>query len=497
MSSPPKTLHFAVFPLPAQGHMVPMIDIARILAHHGCTITIITTPVNANRFNSVIERAIEHKLDIRVVELELRLADVGLPEGCESLDMLSSADPWFKLLGAIDMLEEPAEQVLRGLSPAPDCIISDNFIPWTTDVARRLNIPRLVFHGPGCFSILCMHIATSTNMFDGIESDSQPFVLPGLPHRIEVTKLQAFGNSKPNTAKPRDPDTSEAKTYIERVREGEKAAYGILVNSFKELEPEYAQELAKAKDKKVWCIGPVSLFNKSDLDIAERGNKATINEHDCLKWLEGREPGSVVYVCLGTLTHTSTEQIIELGSGLEMTGVPFVWCIRNKTEELAKWFSESGFVERVGDQGLIIYGWAPQVLILSHRAIGGFLTHCGWNSTLEAICSGVPMVTWPHFADQFYNEKFIVQVLKIGVRIGVEIPVVMGGQDTIETLVKKEEVKVAIECLMNGGDEGEERRKRARELAETAKRAMNDGGSSILNMTSMIQDITEQLAVNE
>ncbi|KAJ9555334.1 hypothetical protein OSB04_009948 [Centaurea solstitialis] len=377
------------------------------------------------------------------------------------------------------MLEEPAEQVLRGLSPAPDCILSDNFIPWTMDIARRLDIPRLIFHGPDSISV---------------ESDTEPFVLPGLPDRIEVTKLQAFGHGNPSPG-----DTSEAKTtemrYLERVREAEKAAYGVLVNSFEELEPEYAKELAKVKGKNVWCIGPVSLFNKSDLDIAERGNKAAIDEHDCLKWLEGRESGSVVYVCLGSLTHYSTEQLIELGLGLEMTDLPFIWCIRNKTEEVERWFSESGFKERVGERGLIIYGWAPQVLILSHRAIGGFVTHCGWNSTLESICSGVPMVTWPHFADQFFNEKFIVQVLKIGVRIGVEIPVVMGEQGTVATMVKKEEVKVAIECLMNGGNEGEERRKRGRELAEMAKRAMNDGGSSLVNTTSMIQDITEQLAV--
>lgn len=89
----------------------------------------------------------------------------------------------------------------------------------------------------------------------------------------------------------------------------------------------------------------------------------------------------------------------------------------------------------------MIWGWAPQVLILSHPAIGGFLTHCGWNSTLEGVCAGVPMITWPLFAEQFYNEKFIVQVLRIGVRVGAEYAVKWGEEEKFGVLRKKEEVK--------------------------------------------------------
>ncbi|GKA46680.1 UDP-glycosyltransferase 73E1-like protein [Tanacetum coccineum] len=133
-------------------------------------------------------------------------------------------------------------------------------------------------------------------------------------------------------------------------------------------------------------------------------------------------------------------------------------------------------------------------MILSHRALGGFITHCGWNSTLEAVCAGLPMVTWPHLFDQFLNARFITDVLKIGVRIGVKIPADVAEQD--KALVKKEEVKAAIECLMDEGEEGEQRRKRAQELAEMAKKAMEEGGSSHLNVTSLIQDVTEQLAKN-
>jgi len=158
---------------------------------------------------------------------------------------------------------------------------------------------------------------------------------------------------------------------------------------------------------------------------------------------------------------------------------------------LNKWSKESGFEEKTKGVGLLIRGWAPQVLILSHPAIGGFITHCGWNSTLEAICASVPMLTWPLFGDQFFNEKFIVQVLRIGVRVGVESPVIWGDEEKSGVLVKKEDVVRAIEKLMDEGNEREERRKRVTELAEMAKKAV-EGGSSHFNVTQLIQDIMQQ-----
>ncbi|KAM0065642.1 putative UDP-glucuronosyl/UDP-glucosyltransferase, UDP-glycosyltransferase family [Helianthus debilis subsp. tardiflorus] len=142
----------------------------------------------------------------------------------------------------------------------------------------------------------------------------------------------------------------------------------------------------------------------------------------------------------------------------------------------------------------MVRGWAPQLLILSHQSIGGFVTHCGWNSTLEGISAGIPMVTWPQFADQFLNERFIINVLKIGVKIGMEVPVIFHELDESKEIVKRDEIKEAIECLMKNDEEGEARRKRSKEFSVIAKRAMEEGGSSQRNMTLMIQAVTEELA---
>nr|KYP42927.1 Cytokinin-O-glucosyltransferase 3 [Cajanus cajan] len=244
------------------------------------------------------------------------------------------------------------------------------------------------------------------------------------------------------------------------------SSHGIVVNSFQELEQGCAEEYEKVMNKRVWCIGPVSLCNKESLDKFERGNKPSIEEKQCLEWLNLMEPRSVIYV-------------------------PFIWVVKTIGEnfsELEKWLEDEKFEERIKGRGLLIKGWAPQILILSHSAIGGFLTHCGWNSTIESVCFGVPMITWPLFAEQFLNEKFVVEVLKIGVRIGVEVPVRFGDEAKTGVLVKKSKIVDAVEMTMEGGEEGEKRRTRATELGNFARRALEEEGSSRFNISCLIQD---------
>ena len=246
------------------------------------------------------------------------------------------------------------------------------------------------------------------------------------------------------------------------------------------------------KGKRVWCISPLSLCNKDNLDKAQRGYKASVDEKQCLKWLDTKEPGSVVYACLGSLSRLTVPQLAELGLGLELSKRPFIWVIKrgDKVEEIDKWIEEARFEERTNGRGLLIRGWAPQVLILDHPAVGAFLTHCGWNSTLEGVCAGMPMITWPILAEQFFNEKLVVQVLEIGVSVGAQGVVHLLEDDKFGVVVKSEAVVEAIETVMDGGEKGVERRNRARELGKMAKRAMEEGGSSFLNVRLLIQDVS-------
>ncbi|XP_034913908.1 UDP-glycosyltransferase 73D1 [Populus alba] len=476
-------LHFVLIPLMAQGHTIPMIDMARLISERGVTVSLVTTPHNASRFASIIERARESSLPVRLVQIPFPCEEVGLPIGYENLDTLPSRDLLKKFYIAVARLQQPLERILEHAKPRPSCIISDKCLSWTAKTAQRFNIPRIVFHGMCCFSLLSSNNIRLHKAHLTVSSDSEPFVVPGMPKSFEITKTQLPG------AFVSLPDLDDVRN---KMQEAESTAYGVVVNSFDELEHGCAQEYGKALKKKVWCIGPVSLINKQNLDMFERGNKASIGKTQCLEWLDSMEPGSVIYACLGSLCRLVPSQLIELGLGLEASNKPFIWVVKTgeRGSELEEWFVKERFEERIKGRGLLIKGWAPQVLILSHRSVGGFLTHCGWNSTVEGICSGVPMISWPQFSEQFFNEKLIVEILRIGVRIGVEVPVRWGEEEKVGVLVKKDEVRKAVITLMDaGGEEGKNRRKRAIELGKTARKAMELGGSSNLNLSFLIQDI--------
>ncbi|PQQ19777.1 UDP-glycosyltransferase 73C1-like [Prunus yedoensis var. nudiflora] len=443
-----RQLHFVLFPFMAQGHMIPMMDFARLLAQRGITITIVTTPHNAARFQTAVTRARQSGLQIQLVQLRFPSEEAGLPDGCENLDMLPAIGSADKFFFATALLQQPAEKLFEELTPKPNAIFSDVCLPWTISIAQKFHIPRISFSGFCCFCLLCIHSLQTSKVLENVMSESEYFVVPDFPDRFEVTKAQLPG-----------PLTLNMKDFYDQVEAAEKATYGIIMNTFEELEPAYIEAYKKAA--KVWCIGPASLCNKDDLDKARRGNKASIDEHHCLKWLDSWEPGSVVYACLGSLCNLITDQLIELALGLEASEKPFIWVVRgcSQSEELENWISETGFEERTKARSLLI--------------------------------RGLPLVTWPLFADQFLNEKLVVQVLKIAVSVGVEYPVKWGEEEKIGVLVKKENVKEAIEKVMDG-EERQGRIERAREFGEMAKKAVAEGGSSHLNITQLIQDIMQQ-----
>jgi UDP:flavonoid glycosyltransferase YjiC (YdhE family) len=134
---------------------------------------------------------------------------------------------------------------------------------------------------------------------------------------------------------------------------------------------------------------------------------------------------------------------------------------------------------------MIIRGWAPQVLILDHQATGGFVTHCGWNSLLEGVAAGLPMVTWPVGAEQFYNEKLVTQVLRTGVSVGASkhMKVMMGD------FISREKVDKAVREVL-AGEAAEERRRRAKKLAAMAKAAVEEGGSSFNDLNSFMEEFS-------
>ncbi|XP_070006620.1 UDP-glycosyltransferase 73C6-like [Nicotiana sylvestris] len=423
MISKDKQLHFLLIPLMSQSHIIPLTDFAKLLAQYGINVSIITTPLNAQRYKSLITQSLNFNLKIQLISLQFPCEELGLPKGCENMDSLPSTNLYKEFFLACETLKQPLEEIIQKMETKPSCIISTGGLYWTQEIADKFKIPRYVFQTISCFALLCSQ-----------ETGTRNSELPN-----ETTTKQS----------------DDVQSVVHQIK--------------------WSQNLAR-----------VSLCNKKMDEIMHRSNESSINkEHSYLTWLNSMKPKSVFYVSFGSLCHMSFLQIKEIGLGLESSNVPFIWIIRglNVSSEVEKWLSDENFEEKVKGRGIIIKGWAPQLMILSHPSIGGFLTHCGWNSTLEGITYGVPMITFPMFADQFYNEKLIVNVLQIGIRVGIE--------EKNKVLVKKEEVKKAINQLMNEGLESEERRKRAKELAIMSKEAMKERGSSYLNIMLLIQDVMQ------
>uniref|UniRef100_A0A7N0UZU3 Glycosyltransferase n=1 Tax=Kalanchoe fedtschenkoi TaxID=63787 RepID=A0A7N0UZU3_KALFE len=390
-------LHFVLVPPMAQGHLIPMVDMAKMLAARGALVTLATTPCNATRISSTVDRVNDSGLSITLLRI---------PFPCR-FDTVPCPGMIARFYRAFGMLQQPLEAYLerhelRHFRPVHVLDGSD---------CEKLGIPRLVFHGMCCFSAgLPQHPA---------------------PRRALGPRVGPRGVPSPVYACP---------------AEAEDSADGVVVNSFIELEHGCAEAYDRA----------VSLRNEAKLDKFERGNNSSIDEGTILQWLESMKPCSVLYTFLGSQSRLILAQLYELGRALEASGHPFIWVIRKSKDynflEFQRLLIKDDLEERVRELALLIKGWAPQILILSQPSIKAFLTHCGWNSALEALSFGVPLATWPLFAKQLLNEALTVDVLGVGVRVGVRTPVRWGDEERAGVAVRRDMIeKAVVERTVTGG----------------------------------------------
>ncbi|KAH7685954.1 UDP-glucuronosyl/UDP-glucosyltransferase protein [Dioscorea alata] len=469
-------LHIFFLPFLAPGHMIPMIDMARLFSARGVQTTIVTTTANASLITPTLHTANSiTTTPINLLLLPFPSGEVKLPSGQENLLQFPTPDFPDPFLTAINLLETPFKLLLH--QHHPDCIISDVFFTWSAS----LGVPRIAFHGSSFFTNVISGVVSRLKLHDFISGDQEPFLVPGLPHQITLTKSQL-------------PDMLLNENHELRVQMGEsvRRSFGFIGNSFYHLENDYVDRL-KSFGMKLWNVGPVSLCNKDELEMTARGgsglmSKNSVQVNGCAVWLAKQRRNSVLYVSFGSLTRFTKAQLTEIAAGLEISGHPFIWVVKDDNN-VDEWMPE-GFQERVLDEkkGMIIFGWAPQVLLLNQAEIGGFVTHCGWNSCLESICAGVPMITWPMFAEQSFNEKLIVDVLKVGVALGVKV---CSSKEEERVLMKREEIRKAVEELMGDGEEKVRRRRRAKELKEMAKKAVEEGGTSYEDLSCLIEELVE------
>ncbi|KAF7813718.1 UDP-glucose flavonoid 3-O-glucosyltransferase 7-like [Senna tora] len=457
-----RRLKLYFLPYPEPGHMVPLYELAILFANRGLHVTIITTPLN------ILGKSI-HTPQIHIKTFKFPSHQVGLPEGTENFVAVADAAGAAKLHTALHLLRQPIEEFI--LKNPPHCIIADFFFPWTTPLAQILHIPRLVFFPYSAFSACIMNSLAQLMKSTVPGPGSDPVTIPGLPHPITMTWSQL-----PNPAKL----PKEIAKIGEAMREAELNSFGVVVNSFDDMDVEYTRHYESVIGRRLWPIGPTSLIHKTHEEKTERSYKSVVEEHECMNWLNAKKPDSVVYIAFGSAWRFPEAQLQEIARGMEASERDFIWVVSGKTEILLP----KGLEER----GMVVRGWAPQLLILGHPAIGGYVTHCGWNSVLESVSAGVPMMTWPLFFDQFYNEKLVTEVHGCGVRVGCE-EYGMTAYEAKEKLVRREMIEEAVRKVMDGGDEALEMRRRVREMAQKARKAVEDDLLALIWIRSSIRAV--------
>ncbi|KAF8663113.1 hypothetical protein HU200_055711 [Digitaria exilis] len=480
-------LHFLLVPLVAQGHIIPAVDLARLLAGRGARVTVVTTPVNAARNRATVESARRAGLDVELAEIAFPGPAHGLPEGMENVDMVVEKEHFMAFFNSIWAMATPLEEYVRSLPRRPDCLVADSCNPWTAGVCDRHGIPRLVLHCPSAYYLLATHNLSTHGVYDLVADEMETFEVPDFPVRAVGNKATFRGFFQ----------WPGAENLLRDVTEAEATADGLVLNTFRDIEGVFVDAYAAALHRRTWAVGPTcaTVTGLADTDaMAGRGNRADVDAGQIVSWLDARPRASVLYISFGSIAHLPAKQLIELAGGLEASGRPFVWAMKEakSNADVKAWLAgEDGFEERVADRGLLVRGWAPQVTILSHPAVGGFVTHCGWNATLEAIGHGVPVLTWPSFADQFSSERLLVDVLGVGVRSGVKVPAMNLPEEAQGVQVTSAEVEKAVAELMDEGPQGGARRAKAKEIAAKAKAAVEEGGSSYADLTDMIRHVAE------
>ncbi|KAF3335000.1 hydroquinone glucosyltransferase-like protein [Carex littledalei] len=452
--------HIVFLTSPGMGHLIPFAELAtRLACHHGFSATFLTfTNFSSPRQSNFL------------ATLHPNISTVYLP--FIPLDDIPNNAHLVTILGTLFTRSVPhvrdalvsLKQRTRLAAFVPD-LFGSNLLP----VAKELSVPHYIFFSCNCMVLLfffhfpSLHTTTTCEYRDLPE----PFHLPGC--------LPLPGKDFIEPVMDRKSDTY---SWTLQVMRGHTSAQGILVNSFETLEPGASKALQNEEEKHppIYLVGPLI---RSGLDEAD--------ELGCVEWLDQQPNCSVLFVSFGSGGTLSMKQTTELAFGLEASGHRFLWVVRcpNDSDKSATYFNvespddpqnylPESFVNRNKNKGMVVPSWAPQVKVLSHKATGGFLSHCGWNSTLESVGHGVPLIAWPLYAEQRMNALMLVDGAGIAVR-----PVALE-----DGVVERGEV-ARIVCELMDGERGKVARCKVKELQEAGISALSPEGPSHLALTKV------------
>lgn len=437
-----------MFALPLQGHMNPMLQLAQILHSKGFSITVIQTKFNALNPHNYPHFAF-HTISDGLAESEASALNV--------ITLISEINS-----RCVAPFRNALSQLLADTSrDTITCLISDAILHFTRAVDDSFKLPRIVLRTGGAssfwaFSLFPLLLHKGYLPIQDIRLEEPVLELPPL----RVKDLPVI----------KSPNLEALIALVNSMVQETKASSGLIFNSFEELELPALDTLRKLFSFPTFPIGP---FHKY---LPASSSSLMIQDRSCISWLDKQVANSVIYVSFGSLAAIDENELVEIAWGLANSNHPFLWVLRPGLIAGSEWLEmlPDGFLDMVDGRGLIVKG-APQHEVLEHPALRVFLTHNGWNSTLEGICDGVPMLCMPRFTDQLVNARFVTHVWRVGL--------------ALESGLDRNNITTAIKKLMEE-KEGVLIRERMLQLKDKASLCLNLGGSSYQSLESLTSFIS-------
>ncbi|MCE2055215.1 hypothetical protein HAX54_042194 [Datura stramonium] len=446
-----------IVPYLEQGHLSPLLNLSRLLSSYKLPVFFLGTSTS-NR-QAKFRLCGWDILDFPTIQFHDL---VPLPPGSSSSVPTSAMEKIGSFFTSILLLREPIRDFLQEISSRyrRTVVINDSGMSWVVqDAVSMRNTKCYCFHTISVFTALSFACETTKKSLPSPVAE----IIAELPPRENTFD-------------------SETIEYIKMQHEVRDFYSVGLHNSCKEIEGVFIDLLEEQCENKQWAIGPLNT-----VEISKK--KSSDQTHECFSWLDKQDLNSVIYVSFGSTTTLSKEQTNELALGLEQSGAKFIWVLReadkkggDNVQRGRNFDLPEGYEERIREKGFgfIEKNWAPQLEILAHPSIGGFMSHCGWNSCIESISMGVPMAAWPIHSDQPRNTVLITKVLKIGI--------VLRDWENRNELVSAVRIENSVRSLMSSA-EGEELRQRAAEMSGAVKKSVMNG-SSRWEMDSFVDQIT-------
>ncbi|KAJ4792615.1 UDP-Glycosyltransferase superfamily protein [Rhynchospora pubera] len=433
-----------LFPLPYQGHINPMLELASLLHLRGFSITIFHT-----QFNS-IDPTKHPSYDF-----------ISIIDGTTSNHFEVNNFP-SRFVEHNNNCEQPFYDSLRKYlseNKGVTCLVADLHWYKIHAVAKRLGVVSLVLRTGSAASLrwfTSFPVLRAKGYYPLRESEKDELVTELPPYRVK--DLIPMDKCR----------IDDFAMLVERDIEAAKNSSGIIINTFTAIESDEIQKLHQELSVPIFSIGPLHKFT------SQFQSSLLPQDRSCLDWLDKQAPGSVLYVSFGSLASLNYEEFVETAWGLANSRQPFLWVVRPGsvcgTENVSM---PDGFDEEIRGRGMVV-AWAPQLEVLAHDAVGGFWTHNGWNSTLEGIWEGVPMICRPFFADQMGNARYVTHVWKVGIEL--------------EGKLERRIIEKTVRSLMKE-KEGDEIRERMRVLRKNASECTKADGSSHLAINKLVNHI--------